>query len=51
VSLTSVVDGEALLAEDGEEVLEAGDNFENGCYVVALIVEIAFCRTNWSMLV
>lgn len=50
VSFAGVVDGEALLAEGGEEGSEARDDGEDGCYVVALVMEVAFFGADWRAL-
>ena len=42
VALSGVVDCEAFLAEVLEEALDLRDDFSDGCYVVALELEVAF---------
>lgn len=48
MAFARVVDGEVVCAEDAEEVLEAGDDGSDWGYVVALVYEIAFRRTDWN---
>jgi len=46
VAFSGVVDGEVVLAKVLEESLDAWYDFSDGCYIVALVLEIAFRGTD-----